>query len=255
MGENIGKITQVMGPVVDVEFEPGNLPAILTALNITNPAINDEEDNLVVEDVVPLDKALIAGVPAEFEVVVRNLGTREANDVGVRFAAGETLPIEARIDSIPPGETGAAAFTYTFAAGELDQGAAPEPVPVEVSLQEVEGDTGDLLQADNTRYFPARVVRGVRVLVVDGDPSGIYGQGESFYLDHALSPVGAASSGVEVTVVDDTEFDEIDLSEFEVVIVANLYRVTEARVEALEKWVEQGGGLVFLLGDQVDEDV
>ena len=49
MGENIGKITQVMGPVVDVEFEQGKLPTILTALLITNPAINDEEDNLVVE--------------------------------------------------------------------------------------------------------------------------------------------------------------------------------------------------------------
>ncbi|KPA19232.1 F0F1 ATP synthase subunit beta [Candidatus Magnetomorum sp. HK-1] len=49
MSENIGKITQVMGPVVDVEFEPGKLPAILTALTISNPAINDEPDNLVVE--------------------------------------------------------------------------------------------------------------------------------------------------------------------------------------------------------------
>ena len=49
MGENIGKITQVMGPVVDVEFEPGNLPPIKDALLITNPAINDEPDNLVVE--------------------------------------------------------------------------------------------------------------------------------------------------------------------------------------------------------------
>ncbi|MGD9209814.1 MAG: F0F1 ATP synthase subunit beta [Desulfobacteraceae bacterium] len=49
MGQNTGKITQVMGPVVDVEFEQGQLPKILTALLITNPAINDEEDNLVVE--------------------------------------------------------------------------------------------------------------------------------------------------------------------------------------------------------------
>ena len=49
MGENIGKITQVMGPVVDVEFAPGNLPPIQDALLITNPAINDEPDNLVVE--------------------------------------------------------------------------------------------------------------------------------------------------------------------------------------------------------------
>ena len=49
MGENIGKITQVLGPVVDVEFEQGKLPTILTALLITNPTINDEPDNLVIE--------------------------------------------------------------------------------------------------------------------------------------------------------------------------------------------------------------
>lgn len=49
MGENIGRITQVLGPVVDVEFEQGNLPTILTALLISNPSINDEPDNLTVE--------------------------------------------------------------------------------------------------------------------------------------------------------------------------------------------------------------
>jgi len=46
---NIGRIVQVIGPVVDVEFEEGKLPTILTALFISNPAINDEEDNLVIE--------------------------------------------------------------------------------------------------------------------------------------------------------------------------------------------------------------
>jgi len=43
-----GKIIQVIGPVIDVEFE-GDLPEMLTALLITNPAIDDTEDNLVVE--------------------------------------------------------------------------------------------------------------------------------------------------------------------------------------------------------------
>ncbi|MBW2560742.1 MAG: F0F1 ATP synthase subunit beta [Deltaproteobacteria bacterium] len=46
---NTGRIVQVIGPVIDVEFEEGNLPSIMNALTITNPAINDEEDNLVVE--------------------------------------------------------------------------------------------------------------------------------------------------------------------------------------------------------------
>ena len=49
MGDNIGKVTQVMGPVVDVEFEQGKLPTILSALTITNPAIDDTPNNLVVE--------------------------------------------------------------------------------------------------------------------------------------------------------------------------------------------------------------
>jgi len=46
---NEGKLIQIIGPVVDVEFGDGELPEILTALLITNPAINDVEDNLVVE--------------------------------------------------------------------------------------------------------------------------------------------------------------------------------------------------------------
>ncbi|MDL2269526.1 F0F1 ATP synthase subunit beta [Desulfosarcina sp. OttesenSCG-928-A07] len=49
MSNTTGKIMQVMGPVVDVEFEQGQLPNILTALLISNPAISDEPDNLVVE--------------------------------------------------------------------------------------------------------------------------------------------------------------------------------------------------------------
>src|SRR5438270_3485996 len=44
-----GKIAQVIGPVVDVEFAGGDLPEINTALRISNPAISDKAGNLVVE--------------------------------------------------------------------------------------------------------------------------------------------------------------------------------------------------------------
>ena len=46
---NEGKLIQVIGPVVDVEFADGELPEILTALLLTNPGIDDTKDNLVVE--------------------------------------------------------------------------------------------------------------------------------------------------------------------------------------------------------------
>jgi F-type H+-transporting ATPase subunit beta len=47
--QKVGKITQVIGPVVDVEFPPGALPEIFTALTLSNGAINAEPDNLTVE--------------------------------------------------------------------------------------------------------------------------------------------------------------------------------------------------------------
>jgi F-type H+-transporting ATPase subunit beta len=44
-----GRIVQVIGPVVDVEFRDGELPEINTALRISNPSISDKVGNLVVE--------------------------------------------------------------------------------------------------------------------------------------------------------------------------------------------------------------
>ena len=46
-----GKITQVIGPVVDVEFTTGELPEVYTALKIKNPNVdqNDTARDLTVE--------------------------------------------------------------------------------------------------------------------------------------------------------------------------------------------------------------
>src|SRR5580692_8779720 len=44
-----GKVVQVIGPVVDVEFPDGKLPKILSALKLTNPGIATGRDNLTLE--------------------------------------------------------------------------------------------------------------------------------------------------------------------------------------------------------------
>jgi len=46
---NVGYISQVIGAVVDVRFEEGELPNIYNALVVTNPQLSDKEDNLVLE--------------------------------------------------------------------------------------------------------------------------------------------------------------------------------------------------------------
>jgi F-type H+-transporting ATPase subunit beta len=45
----MGRVVQVIGPVVDVAFDSAELPEINTALLITNPSIDKREDNLTVE--------------------------------------------------------------------------------------------------------------------------------------------------------------------------------------------------------------
>jgi F-type H+-transporting ATPase subunit beta len=57
-----GKIVQVMGPVVDVEFEGGDLPEVLTALKTTNPSINDQSDNLIIEVALHLGEKTVRAI-------------------------------------------------------------------------------------------------------------------------------------------------------------------------------------------------
>jgi len=58
----VGRITQVIGPVVDVEFPPGTLPQLLTALRVSNKGISNEKDNLVLEVAQHLGEGTVRAV-------------------------------------------------------------------------------------------------------------------------------------------------------------------------------------------------
>ena len=57
-----GSITQVIGPVVDVEFPAGQLPSILSALKVTNPAIDEQPWNLVLEVAQHLGESTVRAI-------------------------------------------------------------------------------------------------------------------------------------------------------------------------------------------------
>ncbi|HTV22073.1 MAG TPA: F0F1 ATP synthase subunit beta [Polyangiaceae bacterium] len=57
-----GRITQVIGPVVDVAFPPGKLPSLLNALTVTNPNISDDNDNLVLEVAQHLGESIVRAI-------------------------------------------------------------------------------------------------------------------------------------------------------------------------------------------------
>jgi len=59
---SVGKIAQVIGPVVDVDFPPGQLPKILNALTVTNASISDKADNLVLEVAQHLGESAVRAI-------------------------------------------------------------------------------------------------------------------------------------------------------------------------------------------------
>ncbi len=108
MGANLGTIKQVMGPVVDVEFEPGQLPEIHTALLISNPAINDEADNLVVEVAQHLGDNIVRTIAMDVTdgltrgMVVKDTGAPIMMPVG-KAALGRVLNVVGRpVDGLGP---------------------------------------------------------------------------------------------------------------------------------------------------------
>ena len=76
--QNIGKVLQVIGPVVDVAFPPGKLPAIYNALTMKNPSISDEDDNLVLEVAQHLGESTVRTIAMDStDGLVRNMGVKD----------------------------------------------------------------------------------------------------------------------------------------------------------------------------------
>jgi F-type H+/Na+-transporting ATPase subunit beta len=78
---NIGKVVQVIGNVVDVEFEEGKLPSILNALLVSNPGISNEEDNLVLEVAQHLGDNVVRTVAMDLsDGLVRGMSAKDTGN-------------------------------------------------------------------------------------------------------------------------------------------------------------------------------
>src|ERR1700722_17879493 len=73
-----GKVVQVIGPVVDVEFPDGKLPKILSALKLTNPGISSTKDNLTLEVAQHLGENTVRAIAMDTtDGLVRGMGVRD----------------------------------------------------------------------------------------------------------------------------------------------------------------------------------
>src|SRR3989338_10083509 len=89
---NIGKITQVIGAVLDITFPPGQMPAIYNAVKLTNPSISDTEWNLTVEVAQHLGENTVRCIALDStEGIIRGQVAQDTGDKVLVPVGPETL--------------------------------------------------------------------------------------------------------------------------------------------------------------------
>ncbi len=191
--------------------------------------------NLSTLEVTSENEFLIQDRPVHFTTRVRNYSDT-AETTALSLHKGDQKLETVRME-LAPGEAAEKQFNpIRF------QEVGPHGVHVELS--------GDGLDVDNKRYRALRIKEHVDVLMVDGEPGeASETDGETYFLRSALQP-GERSSPFRIEVVTDYQFRDQNLSEFDLVVLANLSNISEDRREELRTFTERGGGVMLFMGDQ-----
>lgn len=207
---------------------------------------------------VPVRDAAIENLSLSRGRLERSGGVSGRGHVLVNVSNHSDEPIEGRVlRAVAVGSTGGSdlgrANLDLPARGERETDLSLER---ELDLPELELRLGDdYLDADNHFYLVTGATGSPRVLLVGGGPSGgavgASTGGDSDFIAAALDPAGNGEffqvrrAGVE-SLSDPAGW------EAEVVVLANVGRLSETAVENLVRFRARGGGIFISLGDRVD---
>ena len=187
---------------------------------------------------------MLLGVGQKFQVRanLKNHGDAAYSDLRVYFRVDGTERAAAQV-ALGPNESGQVLFTYTFeTAGS--------------HVIAVSADAPDALKSDNTLLASVPVFEKLPVLLVNGRTSREPLGGETDFLEIALRPFQNAKGNladlIETRVIEPQQLDERALKDVRVAVVANVSRLEEHQVRALEAFVRAGGGLLLFPGSRVD---
>jgi hypothetical protein len=116
-------------------------------------------------------------------------------------------------------------------------------------------DCPDNLPPDNVLYSTVTVQPRLPVLLVDGGTSQRDEKSPAFYLKVALSACSDSSSqgeSVRVETIQPPDLGKAALEQFRVIILSDVRDIPLPQLERLERFVQSGGGLVALLGEQAN---
>ena len=204
-------------------------------------SVRDDDEhpgNLAVTDVSYRQKSGANERAWTITASIRNYGSESFEDVEMQFQIGGHVVATELVD-VPAGQSISQSITHQVEGDGVRRG--------RVRLLEA-----DSLELDNERHFTFQLRKNVDVLMVNGSPSSVPYRDELFFTVRALNPGDGSESEIVPTTVTPSALTERDLSDFDVVLMANVAQPSEEATEALTSFVEGGGGLFVAMGDQVE---
>jgi hypothetical protein len=232
-------------PVEDAERArfAGLLKKLPVTPGVTFLHIGREDRNNISVQSLDFSRMLL-GVGQKFQLRanLKNHGDAAYADLRVYFRVDGTERAAAQV-ALGPNESGQVLFTYAFeTAGS--------------HVIAISADAPDALKSDNTLLASVPVVEKLPVLLVNGRPSREPLAGETAFLELALRPFqnaqGQLADLIETRVIEPPQLDERALKDVRVAVLANVARLEDHQVRALEAFVRAGGGLLLFPGSRVD---
>ena len=174
--------------------------------------------------------------PATLTVVLGGSGDKREVDVAVRLDGKRLTEESATI------EHGTGVLELALDERELRRG----------RVLEARIETPNALALDDVRELSLDDVAALSVLLVDGDPAPNQLDDELRFIALALNLDDGAHGAPRVTRIDADGLSAIDLSSFDVAVLANVRAPSEADAERLRNFVARGGGLLIAAGENLD---
>lgn len=205
------------------------------------PALGEDpeaRENLAVIDVVALEPGAADDrglVPMQVKATIANYGASERS-VRAELKLGST--VVADVVTVSPGSTREVPFKFEGQAG------------VSRGVVTLTAESGNALALDDEFYFTVGARRAIQTLVVNGAPRTTTWLDEVFFLRAAMAVTAPGETPIAASVVTATELTQARIDAADVVILANVGRLTREQVLGLEQFVDKGGGVFIAVGDE-----
>ncbi|MFM8477156.1 MAG: BatA domain-containing protein [Planctomycetaceae bacterium] len=216
------------------------LPAVRPRVWVVDASaqLSTARRNLAVGRLEVSREITVPGFPLRLRTVVRN-DSDNAVSVPVRLLLNnQPLAGELQTLSIPPRTETRVEFEHAL----RQEGS--QLLSVEAELPD------DAIAADNRSHAAVHVTRSLPVLLVNGTPSAIPAERDTFFAELAFASTDAGDPWVSARVVDAAELRPDDLQKAAAIVFCNVSRLPPAVAAALPEFVSQGGGVLVACGSQ-----